>query len=50
MPVLPDDAEECVGVAERALLAVGVSPPLPPTSQVEANGTTAACDVPFCYC
>uniref|UniRef100_A0A0E0LBX3 Uncharacterized protein n=1 Tax=Oryza punctata TaxID=4537 RepID=A0A0E0LBX3_ORYPU len=48
LPMLPDDAEECAGAAERALLAAGAS--LPPPPQVGANGTTAACDVPFCYC
>ncbi|KAF0901361.1 hypothetical protein E2562_000244 [Oryza meyeriana var. granulata] len=50
LPVLPDDAEECAGAAERALLAAGASLPRPQPSQVGANGTTAACDVPFCYC
>ncbi|XP_040381267.1 uncharacterized GPI-anchored protein At4g28100-like isoform X2 [Oryza brachyantha] len=49
LPVLPDDAEECAGSAERALLAAGASLPPPAPSQVGGNVTTA-CDVPFCYC
>uniref|UniRef100_A0ACD6AMT9 Uncharacterized protein n=1 Tax=Avena sativa TaxID=4498 RepID=A0ACD6AMT9_AVESA len=45
LPLLPDDAEECAGAAERALRAAGATLPRP---QVTSNGTM--CDVPFCYC
>lgn len=45
LPLLPDDAEECAGAAERALKSAGATLPQP---QVGSNGTT--CDVPFCYC
>uniref|UniRef100_A0ACD5ZUD4 Uncharacterized protein n=1 Tax=Avena sativa TaxID=4498 RepID=A0ACD5ZUD4_AVESA len=45
LPLLPDDAEECAGAAERALRSAGATLPPP---QVTSNGTM--CDVPFCYC
>uniref|UniRef100_A0ACD5VBH9 Uncharacterized protein n=1 Tax=Avena sativa TaxID=4498 RepID=A0ACD5VBH9_AVESA len=45
LPLLPDDAEECAGAAERALRSAGATLPRP---QVTSNGTM--CDVPFCYC
>ena len=50
LPLLPDDAEECAGAAERALRSAGATLPQPqPQPQVGSNGTTT-CDVPFCYC
>ncbi|CAN6201638.1 unnamed protein product [Urochloa humidicola] len=54
MPVLPDDAQECAGAADRALREAGAALPRP--QQVGSGGgggagnATAACDVAFCYC
>lgn len=48
MPMLPDDAEECAGAADRALRAAGAV--LPRTQQGSAGNGTAACDMAFCYC
>jgi hypothetical protein len=52
MPVLPDDAEECAGAADRALRAAGASLPRPLRvgGSTGAGNGTAACDVAFCYC
>jgi len=53
MPVLPDDAEECAGAADRALRAAGAALPRPQPRGGSAGGAgngTAACDVAFCYC
>ncbi|XP_062227597.1 uncharacterized GPI-anchored protein At4g28100-like [Phragmites australis] len=51
LPVLPDDAEECAGAADRALRAAGASLPQPQgNSGTSASNGTAACDVAFCYC
>lgn len=47
LPLLPDDAEECAGAAERALRSAGATLPQP-KPQAGSNGTT--CDVPFFYC
>nr|CAB3467974.1 unnamed protein product [Digitaria exilis] len=49
MPVVPDDAEECAGAADRALRAAGAVLPRP-QQQGEGGNGTAACDVAFCYC
>ncbi|XP_066378117.1 uncharacterized GPI-anchored protein At4g28100-like [Miscanthus floridulus] len=51
MPVLPDDAEECAGAADRALRAAGAALPRPHGGGSTSTGNgTAACDVAFCYC
>ncbi|RLM55231.1 putative GPI-anchored protein [Panicum miliaceum] len=52
MPVLPDDAEECAGAADRALRAAGAVLPRPQQrgGSTGAGNGTAACDVAFCYC
>ncbi|KAF8657454.1 hypothetical protein HU200_060015 [Digitaria exilis] len=50
MPVVPDDAEECAGAADRALRAAGAVLPRPQAQQGEGGNGTAACDVAFCYC
>ncbi|PUZ61215.1 hypothetical protein GQ55_4G257700 [Panicum hallii var. hallii] len=52
MPVLPDDAEECAGAADRALRAAGAVLPRPQQRgrSTGAGNGTAACDVAFCYC
>lgn len=51
LPVLPDDAEECAGAADRALRAAGVALPRPHWGESTGTGNgTAACDVAFCYC
>ncbi|RCV21502.1 hypothetical protein SETIT_4G144600v2 [Setaria italica] len=52
MPVLPDDAEECAGAADRALRAAGAALPRPQQGggSTGAGNGTAACDVEFCYC
>ena len=55
LPVLPDDAEECAGAADRALRAAGAALPRPQprggsTGGAGAGNGTAACDVAFCYC
>ncbi|OEL29174.1 hypothetical protein BAE44_0009807 [Dichanthelium oligosanthes] len=51
MPVLPDDAEECAGAADRALRAAGAALPRPQGGGTTNTGNgTAACDVAFCYC
>ncbi|WVZ80874.1 hypothetical protein U9M48_028315 [Paspalum notatum var. saurae] len=51
MPVLPDDAVECAGAADRALRAAGAALPRPQVGGGRSIGNgTAACDVAFCYC
>ncbi|CAN6164078.1 unnamed protein product [Urochloa humidicola] len=50
MPVLPDDAQECAGAADRALRAAGAALPRPQQGGGGAGNGTAACDVAFCYC
>ncbi|CAL5047665.1 unnamed protein product [Urochloa decumbens] len=50
MPVLPDDAAECAGAADRALRAAGAVLPRPQQGGGGAGNGTAACDVAFCYC
>ncbi|CAL5052721.1 unnamed protein product [Urochloa decumbens] len=52
MPVLPDDAAECAGAADRALRAAGAALPRPQQvgGAAAAGNGTAACDVAFCYC
>ena len=51
MPVLPDDAEECAGAADRALRAAGAALPWPHAGGSTSTGNgTAACDMAFCYC
>ncbi|CAL5038383.1 unnamed protein product [Urochloa decumbens] len=50
MPVLPDDAAECAGAADRALRAAGAALPRPQQGGGGAGNGTAACDVAFCYC
>ncbi|CAN6216963.1 unnamed protein product [Urochloa humidicola] len=53
MPVLPDDAQECAGAADRALRAAGAMLPRPQQGNAGGGGAgngTAACDVAFCYC
>ncbi|XP_062232975.1 uncharacterized GPI-anchored protein At4g28100-like [Phragmites australis] len=50
LPVLPDDAEECAGAADRALRAAGASIPRPQGGSSRPGNGTAPCDVAFCYC